>query len=54
MEAEGYKTLLKQAEDELGATPGAYCSRKVAVRAMELLREEGKKQSDEDTGGLIS
>lgn len=54
MEAEVYKTLLQQVEDELGATPGAYCSRKVAVRAMELLRTEGKKQSDEDIVGLIS
>jgi len=53
MEAEDYKTLLRQAEDELGTTPGAYCSRKVAVRAMELLREEGKRQYDEDMFGLI-
>ena len=47
MEAEDYKTLLKQAEDELGATPGAYCSRKVALRALELLREAGQKEFDE-------
>ena len=44
MEAEDYKTLLKQAEDELGATPGAYCSRKAALRAMELLREAGQQE----------
>ena len=44
MEAEDYKTLLKQAEEELGATPGAYCSRKVALRALELLREAGQKE----------
>lgn len=54
MEAEVYKTLLKQAAEELGATPGAYCSRKTALRALELLRAEGKKQSDEDIVGLIS
>lgn len=47
MEAEDYKTLLKQAEDELGTTPGAYCSRKVAVRAMELLRDAGQQQFDD-------
>ena len=47
MEAEVYKTLLKQAEDELGATPGAYCSRKAALRAMELLREAGELEFDE-------
>ena len=47
MEAEDYKTLLRQAEDELGATPGAYCSRKVAVRAMELLRAAGELEFDE-------
>ena len=46
--------MLKQVEEELGATPGAYCSRKVALRALELLRAEGKKQSDEDIVGLIS
>ena len=44
MEAEDYKTLLRQAEEELGATPGAYCSRKVALRALELLREIGQKE----------
>ena len=54
METDVYKTLLKQAEAELGATPGAYCSRKAALRALELLRAEGKKQSDEDIVGLIS
>ena len=54
MEAEVYKTLLQQAEDEMGATPGAHCSREVTLRALELLRAEGKKQSDEDIVGLIS
>ena len=54
MEAEVYKTLPKQAEDELGVTPGAYCSRRAALRALEPLRTEGKKQYDEDIVGLIS
>ena len=53
-EVEVYKTLFEQVEDEVGATPGAYCSRKAALRALELLRAEGKKQSDEDIVGLIS
>ena len=52
MKADDHKTLLKQAEGELGATPGAYCSRKAALRALELLRAEGKKQYDEDIVGL--
>lgn len=47
MEAEDYKTLLKQAEDELGKTPGAYCSRKAALRAMELLRAAGQVEVDQ-------
>lgn len=47
MEADDYKTLLKQAEEELGKTPGAYCSRKVAVRAMELLQAHNQAQLDE-------
>ncbi|QKG56976.1 helix-turn-helix transcriptional regulator [Hymenobacter sp. BRD128] len=32
-----YQALLSQAEEEFGRTPGAYCSRKAAIRAMELL-----------------
>ena len=34
-----YKEFLAKAEKELGKHPGAYCSRKAAIRAMELLHE---------------
>ncbi|GAC1603551.1 MAG: hypothetical protein NVS3B25_32320 [Hymenobacter sp.] len=47
MTDEDYKTLLRQAEEELGHTPGAYCSRKAALRAMELLRAAGQVEFDE-------
>lgn len=47
MTDDDYKTLLKQAEDELGVTPGAYCSGKVALRAMELLRAAGQQEFNE-------
>jgi len=47
MTDDDYKTLLKQSEDELGATPGAYCSRKVALWAMELLRAAGQVEVDQ-------
>ena len=53
-EVKVYKTLFEQVENEVGATPGAYCPRKAALRALELLRAEVKKQSDEDIVGLIS
>jgi hypothetical protein len=52
MEAEVYKTLLKQAEDELGATPGAYCSHKAALRALELLRAAGQQEFSEVDGRI--
>lgn len=54
MEAADYTELLRQAEEELGRTPGAYCSRKVAVRAMELLKEYGQKQYEEDVVGVVN
>jgi len=54
MEAADYKTLLTQAEEELGKTPGAYCSRKVAVRAMELLQVAGQRQYEEDVVGVVN
>lgn len=47
MTDEDYKALLKHAEDELVATPGAYCSRKAALRALELLRAAGQQESNE-------
>ena len=47
MKAACYAELLRQAGEELGATPVAYCSRKVTVRAMGLLRAAGQVQFDE-------
>lgn len=47
MTDEDYKALLKQAEDELVATLGAYCSRKAALRALELLRAAGQQEFSE-------
>ena len=42
-----FKDLLTAAEKEVGSTPGAYCSRKAAIRAMQLLLVPGQAQFTE-------
>lgn len=47
MTPDDYKTLLAQAEEETSRTPGAYCSRRAAIRAIELLRETRQVEFNE-------
>ncbi|WP_216726099.1 hypothetical protein [Hymenobacter siberiensis] len=47
MSEQEFKDLLTAAEKEVGSTPGAYCSRKAAIKAMQLLLVPGQAQFTE-------